>query len=155
MEGIISRAAMRRRIRERPDDIKQLEDRTWPAVGHDQRQRVFMTGADMDEMDVQSIDGGEKLRKCIQPALRLPPVIGRLPVAHQLLQPVGLNALRTIHDGFAVGPAGLGKTPPEICKRRLGDLNLERSDLLGRDNDISGVGRARKENGGYAGRGKA
>lgn len=28
MEGIISRAAMRRRIRERPDDVKQLEDRT-------------------------------------------------------------------------------------------------------------------------------
>ena len=35
--------AVRGRVRERADDLEQLDHRAGPAVGHDQRQRVLMT----------------------------------------------------------------------------------------------------------------
>jgi dihydrofolate reductase len=52
--------------RRRPE---QLDDGAGPAVRHDQRQRVLLLGADVDEVDLHSVDLGRKLRKRVEPRL--------------------------------------------------------------------------------------
>ena len=42
IERIRRALAMRRGIRERPDNLQLLDDRTGPSVGDDQRQRIVM-----------------------------------------------------------------------------------------------------------------
>ena len=60
------------------------EDRAGPAVRDDERQRVLVLRADVDEMDVQPIDLGDELRQRVQPRLDLAPVVFRRPVAREL-----------------------------------------------------------------------
>ena len=62
MEGVRCAAAMCRRIGERLDDLQLLDDRTRPAVRDDQRQRIFVLRADVDEVDVQAVDLGDEIR---------------------------------------------------------------------------------------------
>jgi hypothetical protein len=62
VEGILGASAVRGRIGERADDLKQLEDRAGPPVGDDQRQRVLVRRPDMDEVDVEAVDLGLELR---------------------------------------------------------------------------------------------
>ena len=56
MEGILGAATVRDRVRQRPDSVEHLDHRAGPAVGHDQRQRVVMRRADVDEVDVHAVD---------------------------------------------------------------------------------------------------
>jgi hypothetical protein len=53
---------MGRGIGERMDDLQLLDDRARPPVGDDQRQRVLVRGADVEEMNVQPINLGDELR---------------------------------------------------------------------------------------------
>src|ERR1700749_1631260 len=64
-------AAVRRGVGERLDDLQLLEDRAGPPVRDDQRQRVLMLGADVDEMNVQSVDLSDELRQGVQFGLAL------------------------------------------------------------------------------------
>jgi hypothetical protein len=52
VECVLGRSAVCRRVGERFDHLQQFEDRPRPAVGHDQRQRVLVARADVDEVDV-------------------------------------------------------------------------------------------------------
>ena len=69
MEGVRCAPAMRGGIGERSDDLQLFDHRTGPAVRHDQRQRIFMLGADMNEVDIQPIDFGDEVRHGVQPRL--------------------------------------------------------------------------------------
>jgi hypothetical protein len=81
------------RIAQRADGLEQLEHRAGPAMGHDQRQSIRMTRADVNEVNVESVDLGDELRQGVQPRLGLAPVVIRAPVAHQRLQLCQLYAL--------------------------------------------------------------
>jgi len=54
---------MRRRIGEQSDDLQLLDDRAWPSVRDDQRQRVVVFRADVDEVDVEPVDFRHELRQ--------------------------------------------------------------------------------------------
>ena len=77
VEGVLRPAAERRRIGERTDELDLLEDRARPSVRDDQRQRVRVAGADVDEVDVDPVDGRHELREGVQ--LRLAPCASRSP----------------------------------------------------------------------------
>ena len=77
MERVLRAAAVRRGIGQRIDDLQLLDDRAGPAVGDDERQRVFMLRADVDEVDVEPVDLGDELRQGVQ--LRLAPCASRSP----------------------------------------------------------------------------
>ena len=62
MERVRRAPAMCRGVGERLDDLQLLDDRARPPVGDDQRQRILVLRANMDEVDVQSIDLGDELR---------------------------------------------------------------------------------------------
>ena len=58
MESLRCARAMRGGVGQQIDDLQLLDDRAGPAVRDDQRQRVLVLGADVDEVDVQSVDLG-------------------------------------------------------------------------------------------------
>jgi hypothetical protein len=62
MERVAGARAMCCGIRERLDDLQLLDDRAGPPVGDDQRQRVLVLGADVNEVDVEPVDLGDELR---------------------------------------------------------------------------------------------
>jgi len=53
---------MRGGIGERLDDLQLLDDRAGPSVRDDQRQRVLVPGADVDEMNAEPVDLGHEVR---------------------------------------------------------------------------------------------
>jgi hypothetical protein len=63
VEGVRRATAVLRGVGERLDDLQLLEDRAGPPVRDDQRQRVLMLGADVDEVNVQPVDLGDELRQ--------------------------------------------------------------------------------------------
>ena len=75
MEGVRCAAAVCRGIGQRLDDLQLLDDRAGPAVRDDERQRIFVLRADMDEVDVQPVDFGDEVRHGIEPRFDLAPVI--------------------------------------------------------------------------------
>ena len=80
-----------------------------PPVRDDERQRVRVLGADVDEVDVQPIDVGDELRQGVQPRLALAPVVVGRPIARELSHRREPHALRLIGDQFLFGPAGASR----------------------------------------------
>src|SRR5439155_24767625 len=99
MEGVRCAPAVRSGIGKRIDNFMWFEHRARPSMGDDERQRIFMFRADMNEMNIQSIDLGDEVRHGIQPRFTLAPVVMRLPVAQKLLNGLERYALRIVGDG--------------------------------------------------------
>src|SRR5262245_60856442 len=113
---------MRRWIRERTDELQLLDHRSRPAVRDDDGQRVLVTGSDMDEVDVYSIDGGDELWQRVQLRLRLAPVVAAAPVLNEFLQLGERHALRLVGNGLLVGPARGGDASAKVVERGLAYL---------------------------------
>ena len=95
---------MCRGIGQRIDDLQLFGDRTGPSVRNDERQRIFVFGADVNEMNVQSIDLSEEVRQGLQFCLALAPVVIGRPITRQRLHRRKLHALRSIRNGFPFRP---------------------------------------------------
>ena len=119
---------MRGGIDERVDDLQLLDDRARPAVRDDDRQRVLMLRADVDEMNVQPIDLGDELRQGVQLRLDLAPVVFRRPVVRELLHRRELHALREVRDRLLVGQARGGNAPAKVIKLGFGRAVGEGAD---------------------------
>jgi hypothetical protein len=52
MEGVRCAPAVCRRVDKRIDDLQLFDDRAGPPVIDDERQRIFMLRANMDEVNV-------------------------------------------------------------------------------------------------------
>jgi hypothetical protein len=105
VERVLSTAAVRGRVGQWTDRLKQLDDRTRPAVRHDQRQRVLVCRLDVDEVDVQPVDLGRELRQHVQSRLAPAPVVLGRPVPREVLQRRQLHTLRPIGNEFPGRPA--------------------------------------------------
>src|SRR5262249_21035094 len=95
-------------------------------MGDDDRERIRMTGAHVDEVNVDAVDGRYELRECIELCLELPPIVIGAPIADEFLQLRELRALRLIR--LLVGPAGRSKTPAKIDDLFFRNVDLEGSD---------------------------
>ena len=109
MESVRLARAVRRGIGKRIDDLQLLDDRSGPSVRDDERQRLFMLGTNVNEMNVQPIDLGDELRQGVQPRLAFAPIVIRPPIARELLNRRELHPLQFIRDGFPVRP------PSGVC----------------------------------------
>ena len=98
MERIGCAGAMRCGIGQWIDDLHLLDNRARPSMRDDERQRVFMFRANVNEVNVQSIDLGDELRQGVQSRLDLAPVVFRPPIARECLNRRELHALR-LHPG--------------------------------------------------------
>ena len=95
-----------------------------PAVRDDERERVLVPRADVDEVDVEPVDLGHEVRQAVQLRLAPAPVVVRRPVAGELLHGRERHALRVVVDRLALGPPGRADAPAQ-----LGDLRLRKPDL--------------------------
>ena len=125
MERVGLGAAVRRRIRERLDDLQLLDDRAGPAVRDDQRERVLVARADVDEVDVEPVDLGQEVRQGVQLRLAPSPVVVGRPVARELLHGRERHALRVVVDRLALGPPGRLDAPAQLGELRLVEADLE------------------------------
>ena len=128
---------MRRRVGERFDDLQLFDDRTRPAVRDDERQRVVVLGANVDEVNVQPVDLGNELRQRVQLRLALTPVVAISPVVRELLRRLEGYTLRLISNRLLIRPPR-GRNPrPQIFKIRLRSLDRKRLDLFGLGRHLS------------------
>ena len=116
VEGVLGTAAMGRRVRQRLDDLEELDHRARPAVRDEDRQRVCLSRADVQEVNGEAVDLRAKLRKAIQPGLAAAPVIPGPPILHQRLQLRDRHALRPVGDRLRVRPARLRQTPLQVVE---------------------------------------
>ena len=87
-----------------------------------------MLRANVDEVDVDPVDTGDKLRQRIELRFRLAPVVAGSPVTYQLLKFRELDALGAVADSFTIGPARLRNAGAKIGERGFGHMNLEGTD---------------------------
>jgi hypothetical protein len=131
MERVGRLAAVSGRVDQRPDDLEELDDRPWPAVVEDKRQRISLRRTDVEEVDLEPVDLGAELGQRVQARLARPPVVTVGPVRAQLLQVGKRDALRPVVDRLAVRPAGAVKALTKIVELCLRNLDPERRDLVG------------------------
>ena len=81
VERVLWLAAMLGRVGKRPNGVEHLDHRAGPAVSHDQRQRVLVRRADVDEVEIHAVDLGDELRQRVQPLRDAPEVVLVQPVA--------------------------------------------------------------------------
>ena len=125
MERIRGACAMGRRIGQRPDDLELFDDRSGPAVRHDQRQRVCMFGFHVNELNVEPIDRGDEHRQRVESGLTLAPVVIGRPIGRKPLEHFQRHALRVIVDGFAVGPSRRLDALTHIVDLRVRKLHMK------------------------------
>ncbi len=129
VERVLGASTVRGRVGERAHGLEQLDDRAGPAVRHDQRQRVGMRRADVDEVDIHPVDLGRELRQRVEFGLHLAPVVVGCPVADEFLNRRQLHTLRPICDQLLVGPAVRGDTAAQVGERLVGHVDVERMDI--------------------------
>src|ERR671913_1388070 len=125
MESVRCARAMCRRIRQGIDDLQLLDDRARPSVRDDERQRIFMFRANVNEMNVEAIDLGDEVREGLQFLLALAPVVLLRPVARERLHRREPRALRLIFDGLLFGPARRRDAPPKVVEVLFRNVDLE------------------------------
>ena len=94
----------------------------------DERQRVLVFRADVNEMNVETVDLGDEVRIRIQLRLDLAPVVFGRPVAGELLNRRELNALRSIRDRFPFRKPCRFDTPAKVDELLFRKLDVERPD---------------------------
>src|ERR671936_475120 len=85
VECVLGGSAVRGRVGEWADGFEQLDNRAGPAVRHDQRQRVLVLGAHVDEVDVHPVDLGRELRQRVESPLDPAKVVVLYPVAVEVV----------------------------------------------------------------------
>ena len=128
IESVLGAASVRGRVRERIDDLKLLDDGSRPAVRDDDRERIRMTRADVNEVNVDAIDRRYELRKGIELGLGFTPVVVRSPIPHHFLEFCELHALRPVIDRLPIRPSRGNDAPAEIDELIVRNVDAERAD---------------------------
>ena len=125
MERVRRARAMCRGIGQWIDDLQLLDDRAGPSVRDDERHRILMLRANVNEMDVQPIDLGDELRQGVQSRLALAPVVFRPPIARELLNRRELHALRCIRDRLPFRPLRRVDAPAQFGELRFRNIHTK------------------------------
>src|SRR5258708_33907330 len=87
-----------------------------------------MFRTNVNEMNVESVDLGDEVRQGFQLRLALAPIVLCRPISREFLNRRELDALRSIGDGFLVGPTCRLHTPAEVDEISLGNVDTEGTD---------------------------
>src|SRR5262245_48254708 len=125
------RSPMCRGISKWTDNLQLLDDRAGPPMRNNERQRILVLRADVNEINVESVDLRHKLRQRIQFRFDFPPVIISTPVTDDFLEFSELIALRAISDRFLVRPAGRCDASAEIDELLVRYVDAEGTNCIG------------------------
>ena len=111
---------------------RNSDDRTGPAVRDDQRQRVGVVGAGVDEVDLLAVDLGEEVRPAVEPVFLRAPVERGVPVLAEVLQVREVGAVvptrcRGSGRASACARGGRGGLRGPLRERRRGTAGSRRS----------------------------
>src|ERR1700739_3539464 len=107
----------------------------------DDRQSVRLFRAQVNEVDLEPINRGDKLWQGVQPRLYLSPVVIVRPAVRELLHGRELDTLRLICDRLPFGPACCGNTPAKVDEVRIWKVHAKGTDgcVCSRDRRRSGT----------------
>jgi len=133
-------AGMRGRVGQRAENPLELKERPGPAVRHDQRYRVRVRRADVQEVHIEAVDPGGELRDPVQAGLRGPPVVAVGPVAAQVPHIGQRHALRPVRNRLSLRPARPPQPVPQVIQRRPVRGDHERLDPIRHSRIIATAG---------------
>ena len=129
VKGIFRLATVLARVGERLDDLQELDHRSGPAVGHNQREGAFLRRGGVDEVDLEAVERCQELREPVDGGFATAPVVVALPVIEYLAHVGERDALGPVVRRFRLGQAGPCQSGPEIFQRCIVDGDLEGSNL--------------------------
>src|SRR5260370_3790921 len=132
MTRVASPPAVARGIGERPDDLHELHDRSRPSVRENDRQRVPVRGAHVDEVNAEPVDLGAVLWEGVEASLEPAPVVLVAPIGDQRLSLLEGYALRPVTDGFPLRPPSGREPTLEILECLLPNSHLQGNNVLRR-----------------------
>ena len=113
-------------------DLQLLNDRAGPSVSDDYRKSVRILRANMDEVNVDTVDVRHELRIRIEFRLGLPPVVILCPIVGEFLHRRELNALRRISDRFLLRPTRRRDAFEHVRDRFFRNVDVEGADCFAR-----------------------
>ena len=131
VESVRGVAAVGSWIRERAHQVHELDERAWPSVGEQERHRVGVGRAYVDEVHVQPVDRGGEVIELVEAAFLGAPVEAVLPVGKQVLQ---IGAIGAVLPGLTrprVREARAREPLPQVRQRGVGHRDTERPNRLG------------------------
>ena len=117
-----------RRVGERPDHVEELDERARPAVREDERERVGLGRARVEEVHAGAVDLGEEVVELVEARLASAPVVVVAPVGDELLQVAALGAVVPARVGDLLREAGAPSRSRRSSRTRVGDVDAERLD---------------------------
>ena len=131
MERVRRVAAVRARVGQRADDVEELDDRARPAVREQQRQRVRLGRAHVQEVDVLPVDLGGELRVARSAAPRARASRSRRASTRPgPCRYADGHAAAPADAGQLVRPAGPGEPVAQVVQVGLRDVDAEGADLV-------------------------
>src|SRR6185369_16809799 len=114
-------------VGKRSYDLQLLNDRAGPAMSDDYWKSVRILRANMDEVNVHTVDVRHKLRIGIEFRLGLTPVVILHPIVGEFLHRRELHALRGISDQFFLGPSGGYDSVAKVRECFVRDADMKRT----------------------------
>ena len=96
----------------------------------DQRQRIGFGGADVQEVDGETVDRRAELTPPVQLSLDFPPVVVIAPVVRERLEFPEGGPLTAVGDCHAFRPADGAQPVLEVGELRVGDGEGDGFDIL-------------------------
>src|SRR5690349_14968554 len=79
----------------------------------------------MNEVHIEIVDGGTKLRIGVQPPLLTTPIERGYPIVDQFAQVAGLRAVLPAHTIQMIGPSGASQALPQIRQDTVRNVDAE------------------------------
>ncbi len=131
VEGVACVAAEALGLGQHRDDLQHLDERSRPAMGDQQRQRLWRCALDVDEMNLVSVDRRDEVWPGVQRGLAAAPVITVGPVVTERLQVGLVGAKIPVAIGVFVGPAGAAQPVAQVGDRLIRHCQPVWPDLAG------------------------
>jgi hypothetical protein len=128
MERVGGAAAMFAGRAQGSDDVKELDDRSGPAVDEHQGRGVRLGGTHMQEMDVLAVDRDGELRVLVEPRLLLTPIKRRAPVLGQFLEIGERHAAGPPDSRQLIRPARAREAIAQVDELGFGHIDEEGLD---------------------------
>src|SRR5579864_2818446 len=130
MESVRCAPITCRRIGKWIDNLQLLDDRAGPPVRDNERQRIFMFRANVNEMNVKAVDLSNELREGVQSRFDLTPVILLRPILRDLLHCVELDALRCIPNEFLLRPPSRSNASAQFSQFHFRNIHMKRANSI-------------------------
>ena len=114
VERIRGIAAVGNWIRERFDHLLEFDDRSGPAVSHDEGLSVRLRGLHVNEVNVEPVQVSHELREAVELRFAVAPIVFLAPVLADFLNVSERDPLRPVFDGLFVGPACIRESLLEV-----------------------------------------